>query len=53
MFMDLMKEDDDKGNNMFRTLMQMDDEMAQEALSKMKQAFAENGKKFWSTEVVI
>ena len=46
MFMDLMKEDDDKGNSMFRTLMQLDDEMAQEALSKMKQAFAENGKKF-------
>ena len=46
MFMDLMKEDDDKGNNMFRTLMQMNDEMAQETLSKMKQAFAENGKKF-------
>ena len=45
MFMDLMK-DDDKGNTMFRTLMQMDDEMAQEAMSKMKQAFAENGKKF-------
>ena len=31
---------------MFRTMMQLDDEMAQEALSKMKQAFAENGKKF-------
>ena len=46
MFMDVMKEDDDTGNNMFRTPMQMDDEMAQEALSKMKQAFAENGKKF-------
>ena len=46
MFMDLMKEDEDKGNNVFRTLMQIDDEMAQEALSKMKQAFAENGKKF-------
>ena len=26
--------------------MQMDDEMAQEAMSKMKQDFAENGKKF-------
>ena len=46
MFMDLMKEDDDKGNSVFRTLMQLDDEMAQEALNKMKQAFAENGKKF-------
>ena len=46
MFMDLMKEDDDKGNSVFRTMMQLDDEMAQEALSKMKQAFAENGKKF-------
>ena len=46
MFMDLLKEDDDKGNSVFRTLMQLDDEMAQEALSKMKQAFAENGKKF-------
>ena len=44
MFMDLMKKDDDKGNNMFRTLMQSDDGMAQEALSKMKQAFAEDGK---------
>ena len=31
---------------MFRTMMQLDDEMVQEALSNMKQAFAENGKKF-------
>ena len=46
MFMNLMKEDDDKGNNVFRTMMQLDDEMAQEALSKMKQAFAEIGKNF-------
>ena len=46
MFMDLTKEDDDKGNSVFRTLMQLDDEMAQEALSKMKQAFAEHVKKF-------
>ena len=46
MFMELKKEDDDKSNNMFRTLMKMDDEMAQEAMSKMKQAFAEYGKKF-------
>ena len=46
MFMNLVKEDDDKGNSMFRTMMQLDDERAQEALSKMKQAFAENGKKF-------
>ena len=45
-FMNFMKEDDDKGNSVFRTMMQLDDEMAQEALSKMKQAFAENGKKF-------
>ena len=41
-----MKEDDDKGNSVFRTLMQLDDVMSQEALNKMKQAFAENGKKF-------
>ena len=41
-----MKQDDDKGNSMFQTMTQLDDEMAQEALSKMKQAFAENGKKF-------
>ena len=34
MFMDLMKENDDKGNSVFRTLMQLDDEMTQEALSK-------------------
>ena len=40
-----MKQDDDKGNSVFRT-MQLDDEMAQEALNKMKQASAENGKKF-------
>ena len=33
MFMSLMKQDDDKGNSVFRTLMQLDDEMAQEALS--------------------
>ena len=38
---------------MFRTLMQMDDEMAQEALSKMKQAFAAKRFVVWSTEVVI
>ena len=46
MFMNLMKQDDDKGNSVFRTMMQLDNEMAQEALSKMKQAFAENGEKF-------
>ena len=46
MFMILMREDDDKGNSMFRTMMQLDDEMAQEALNKIQQAFAENGKKF-------
>ena len=46
MFMSLMKQDDDKGNSVFRTMMQLNDEMAQEALSKMKQAFAKNGKKF-------
>ena len=46
MFMSLMKQDDEKGNSMFRTMMQLDDEMVQEALSNMKQAFAENGKKF-------
>ena len=46
MFMSLMKQDDDKGNSMFRTMMQLDDEMVQEALSDMKQEFAENGKKF-------
>ena len=45
-FLNFMKEDDDKGNSVFRTMMQLDDEMAQEALSKMKHAFAENGKKF-------
>ena len=31
MFMNLMKEDDDKGNSMFRTMMQLDDEMAQKS----------------------
>ena len=46
MFMSLLKQDDDKGNSVFRTMMQLNDEMAQDALSKMKQAFAENGKKF-------
>ena len=46
MFMSHMKQDDDKGNSVFRTMMQLNDETAQEALSKMKQAFAENGKKF-------
>ena len=46
MFMDLMKKDDDKGNNMLRALIQMDDEMAQEAVNHMKRAFAENSKKF-------
>ena len=46
MFMNLVKQDDNEGNRVFRTMMQLDDEMTQEALSKMKQAFAENGKKF-------
>ena len=45
-FLNFMKEDDDKGNSVFRTMMQLDDEMAQEALSKMKHTFSENGKKF-------
>ena len=41
-----MKQDDDKGNNMLRALIQMDDEMTQEAVNHMKRAFAENSKKF-------
>ena len=31
---------------LFRTMMQLDDEMIQEAMNNMKQAFAENGRKF-------
>ena len=31
---------------MFRAMMQLDDEMIQEAMNNMKQASAENGKKF-------
>ena len=46
MLMSLMKLDDDKGNSVFRTMMQLDDEMIQEAMNNMRQAFAENGKKF-------
>ena len=34
--MDRKKEDDDKGTISFRTLLKVDDELAQEALSKMK-----------------
>ena len=46
MSMSLMKQDDDKGNSVLRTMMQLDDEMIQEAMNNMRQAFDENGKKF-------
>ena len=46
MFMSLMKQDDDKGNSVFRTMTQLDDELIQEAMNNMRQAFDENSKKF-------
>ena len=45
-FMSLMKQDDDKGNSVFRTMTQLDDELIQEAMNNMRQAFDENSKKF-------
>ena len=46
MFMSLMKQDDDEGNSIFRTMTQLDDELIQEAMNNMRQAFDENSKKF-------
>ena len=46
MFMSLMKQDDDEGNSIFRTMTQLDDELIQEAMNNMRQAFDENCKKF-------
>ena len=46
MFMNLVKQDDDEGNSIFQTMTQLDDEMMQEAMNKMRQAFEENSKKF-------
>ena len=46
MFMSLVKQDDDKGNSVFRTMTQLDDELIQEAVNNMRQAFDENIKKF-------
>ena len=46
MFMSLMKQDDDEGNSMFRTMTQLDDELIQEAMNNMRQAFDENSQKF-------
>ena len=46
MFMNLVKQDDDEGNSIFQTMTQLDDEMIQEAMHKMRQAFDENSKKF-------
>ena len=41
-----MKQDDDEGNSMFQAITQSDDEMIQEAMNKMRQAFDEKSKKF-------
>ena len=46
MFMNLVKQGGDEGNSMFQTMTQLDDEMIQEAMNKMRQAFDENSKKF-------
>ena len=46
MFMSLVKQDDDEGNSIFQTMTQLDDEMIQEAMNNMRQAFDENSKKF-------
>ena len=46
MFMNLVKQDDDEGNSIFQTMTKLDDEMIQEAMNKMRQAFDENSKKF-------
>ena len=44
--MSFVKQDDDEGNSIFRTMTQLDDEMIQEAMNNMIQAFDENSKKF-------
>ena len=46
MFMNLLKQDYDEGNSTFQTMTQLDDEMMQEAMNNMRQAFDENSKKF-------
>ena len=46
MFMSLVKQDDDEGNSIFQTMTQFDDEMIQEAMNNMRQAFDENSKMF-------
>ena len=34
--MNLVKQDDDEGNSIFQTMTQLDDEMIQEAMNKMR-----------------
>ena len=46
MFMSLVKQHDDEGNSIFQTMTQLDDEMIQEAMNNMRQAFDENSEKF-------
>ena len=46
MFISLMKQDDEEGNSIFKAMTQLDDEMIKEAMSKMRQSFEENSKKF-------
>ena len=46
MFMNLVKQDVNEGNNIFQAMTQLDDEMIQEAMNKMRQAFDGNSKKF-------
>ena len=45
-FINIMKQDDDEGNSIFQAMTQLDDEMIQEAMNKMRQAFDENREKF-------
>ena len=46
MFISLMKQDDEEGNSMFKTMTQLDDEMIKEAMNNMRQSFEDNSKKF-------
>ena len=46
MFLELIQKDTRRGNNFFQTLMQLDEEAAQETMEKMKQAIAVEAESF-------
>ena len=46
MFLELIQKDNRQGNNFFQTLMQLDEEAAQETMDKMKQAIAVEAESF-------